>query len=148
MVKSKIWIGILAVLAFGSAINAAYIDFESTEINSSSQWVAGQDSYGKVFASNYTLDNGVAVLTESSGIISNLITGNGTNSLLYSLSLQGVNPGSYNWSMDTRYSSFLTQYNYGQVYLVKEGQKIDLDTNIWDKTSKGTTIIDRDYPGL
>ncbi len=148
MGKIKFWLCFVALSIFVSDSYAACIDFNNTNIINSTEWVAGNDSYGQVYASNYVIDNNAAKMTESSGIISNLFTGNGTNSLLYSVSLDGVSAGSYNWSIDTKYSSFLTQRNYGQVYLVKNGQTIDLDSNIWNKSGKGSTIISKDYPGL
>ncbi len=148
MVKFKLWTCLLLAGLYSTAANAAPIDFSQTDITSSSRWVASSDNYGKVFANNYSTENGVAEMTETSNFFSNLLNGQGTNSILYSVSLEGISAGSYNWSVDTLYSSFIIQYNFGQVYLVKDGQKIDLDTNIWNKTTRGSTIISQVYPGL
>ena len=148
MGKTKIWICLFAVITFSSVINAASVDFNNTSMTVSPEWVANADNYGKVYGNNFVIDNGVAELTESTNNASCYSTSNDTNSILYSVSLKGIEAGQYNWSIDTSYNSYYTQYNYGQVYLVKDGYTIDLDSNIWNKSNSGSTVISKDYPGL
>ncbi len=148
MIKIKLAL-VAAIVAMTGISQAAVLDFnDGSDIVSSSTWVAGPESTGRWYGSNYSIEDGHADLDESVGLLANIFTDRATNSVLYSVSLANVTPGTYSWSIETRYSSFLTQDNYGQVYLLKSGQSIDLEGNIWNKKPDGAAIVSADYPGL
>jgi hypothetical protein len=145
MIKFKF--ALLAMfLAFAGLAQAAIIDFSSSsDMTNANTWSAGSDSTGRWYGSNYSVDNGYAQLNESAGIITNLLTGSGMNSMVYAVSLANAAPGTYSWSMDTRYS-FLTQFNYGQVYLLKDGQSVNLQGYV--SKPSGSALVSFDSPGL
>ncbi|MBN2842546.1 MAG: PEP-CTERM sorting domain-containing protein [Sedimentisphaerales bacterium] len=148
MTKIKMTL-LTAIIALAGISQAAVLDFnDSSDIVSSKTWVAGSESTGKWYGSNYSIEDGQVNLDKSVGLLTNLFTDRGTSSVLYSVSLADVTPGTYSWSIETRYSSFLTQENYGQVYLLKNGQSIKLEGDIWNRKPAGAAIVSADYPGL
>ena len=134
------------LLSCCSLASAGLLEFENgTTISDSTKWTAGTDSTAQWYGSDFTVSNGSAVLTESSKGKTNKVA-NSANSILLAFDLTESLVGSHNWSIDTLYNDYNTQYNYGQVYLLKNGQSIDLNSSIWNKKNGGTSIISKEYP--
>ena len=125
---------------------AGLLDFDSgVTINDTNKWTAGSDSTAQWYGSNFSVENGSAVLNESSKGKSNKVA-NSVNSVMIAFDLADSMVGSHSWSVDTLYNNYNTQYNYGQVYLLSGNQSINLNQQIWGKKTGGNTIISQEYP--
>ena len=133
---------IVLILYFSRISNSAIIDFAPGTISiDSNTWTAGTDQTNQWYVSNYTIKNGYAELTEFSKGNSTKTAKTGINSILFALDLTADLIGPHTWSIDTSFSNNETQYNYGQVLLLKPGQTIKLTKDIWNKPPGGAVLV-------
>ena len=148
MVKMRLLKLTLTTLLLSAAtfVNAGVLDFDSdVTISSTNKWTAGSDSTGQWYGQNFSVADGSAVLTETSHGNTRKVA-NSQNSIMIAFELSDDMIGSHSWSIDTLYNDYNTQYNYGQVYLLSDGQSVMLDKGIWGKKTGGNSIISKEYP--
>ncbi len=134
------------VMTFCSLANAGLLEFDSgVSITDTNKWTAGSDSTGQWYGSDFTINDGSAILTESSNGNSRRVA-NSVNSVMIAFELDDSMVGSHSWSIDTLYNNYNNQYNYGQVYLLTDNQNVMLNQGIWGKKNGYSTIISQEYP--
>ncbi len=141
-VKHTILIIVILIGTITSNISAGLFTFDpGTVITDTSQWTAGTGLTEQWYGSNFTASDGYAELTETSLGNTSMLARTGVNSILFALELSSGLIGTHNWHIDSLFSDYDTQYNYGQVFLLNIGQILKLNKDIWNKPPLGASLI-------